>query len=242
MFPKLGKLDRRKLRGLEARRPARPRRIRLPAGGPPAFRRALPAHRWLQLGLPLLGALFVLAFVADLVVATRRGGGAELGADVPAEIRSLRAGLHGPVYTAPSRLFRLVAPPGWMIFEGEECAPYDVVFRSPHDVSVSVMATRVAYNDLPSLYDDLERREEEGGIHTDVKVLQFQHRPATERVVQLLKSKVIAIDFVADHVAHHIMLEIPTAYYDQYRPALLELLQTYQPLPPPAAPARPRGR
>ncbi len=241
IFPKLGKVDRRTLHGLDQRRARHALQIRLPAAGRPvAAGRSLPANRWLQLALPLLGGLFVIAFIADLALAGRRGRSAALSPDVPTEIRRLRAGLRGPVYTDSRGRFRLVAPPGWQQFTGEDSAPYDVVFRSPNDVSVSLMTTPVPYDDLPSLYADIDRREREFGIHAEVEAIIFQQRPATRRVVKLLKSKVMAIDFVADHVAHHILCETPTELFDQYQPALLALLQTYQPLTPP--PARAGGR
>ncbi|MCX6996035.1 MAG: hypothetical protein NTV49_02870 [Kiritimatiellaeota bacterium] len=182
--------------------------------------------------------MFVLALLADLALVGRWSGPGALFPDAPAEIQGLRAGLHGPRYTATHGRFSIVAPPGWNTLSGEDSAPYDVTFRSPNGISVSLMATPVPYDDLPALYADIDRREREYGIHADIETMYFQNRPAARRVVKLLRSKMIAIDFVADRVAHQLLCEIPTEYYDQYQPALLELLQTYQPLTPPVRAVR----
>ena len=50
----------------------------------------------------------------------------------------------------------------------------------------------------------------------------------------LMKSKVLAIDFVKDHIAHQIFCEMPAELAEQYRPTLLKFVETYQPLTPPA--------
>ena len=203
-----------------------------PSPRPPPDRRPPPAHLWLQLGLPLLGGLFVLALIADLALVGRRAGPGVLFPDVPAEIQGLRTGLNGPRYTAPNGLFSIVAPRGWTIRSGDDSAPYDVTFRSPNGISINLMATPVPYDDLPALYADIDRREREFGIHADIETIYFQKKPAARRVVKLLKSKVIAIDFMADRVAHHLLCEIPTDYFDRYQPVLMDLLQTYRTFPP----------
>ena len=59
----------------------------------------------------------------------------------------------------------------------------------------------------------------------------------TRRELELMKTKVLAIDFVKDHIAHQIFCEVPAELFAEYRPALLRLIETYQPLSP-AAPAR----
>ena len=43
-----------------------------------------------------------------------------------------------------------------------------------------------------------------------------------------MRVKIFAIDFVEDHVAHHIMCAVSPEYFDRYEPVLMDVLNTYE--------------
>ena len=192
-------------------------------------------HRWVQPMLLIFGVLFVAAIVADLVTLNRGGSFAQPLPSVPAELPQLEHDIAaGRRVTAAHGLFSLVLPGGWTVRTGEEVAPYDLTLVSPNRVSVSLSAARVPYDDLPTLFKALSRRERDYNVHTELQTYYLHGIPAARRELELMKTKVLAIDFVKDHVAHQIFCEMPGELAAQYRPTLLKLIDTYQPLNPPA--------
>ena len=201
-----------------------------PRHAPPS---RLGSHFNLLLGI--FGLLAVIAFMADLFVAGR-GGKNSSGylVDVPTDLQNLVLGLTGPRYVDRSGLFTIVPPAGWNRTTAPDCNPYNVVFSSMCGPDISIMASRVSYNDLPTLFKEIEGSEKEYGIRTQVETIRFLGRPAVLRTCDALNSKIFSIDFVDNYVAHHILCGVPPPYYDKYRPVLMSVLETYEPLSPPA--------
>lgn len=177
-------------------------------------------------GLMLLGLVVVVALIADLRALPRRA--ARGRPDVATDLQQLALGLDGPRYTDPSGLFSIVPPAGWKILRPPDCGPYNVVFHNQRGADVNIMATRVEYNDLPSLLRDIEKTERECGIATKPEAFFFQGQPAVRRETRLATVKVLAVDFVRDRVAHHLLFSVPVEQYDRYRPVLMEVLNTYR--------------
>lgn len=195
-------------------------------------------HRWVQPMLLIFGVLFVAAIAADMIKLSRGGSFAQPLESVSVELQQLDHDIAaGRRVTASSGLFSLVLPGGWTVRTGEAVAPYDLTLVSPNRVSVSLSATRVPFDDLPALYKTMGQREREYGVHTEAQPYYLHGIPAARRELELMKTKVLAIDFVKDHIAHQIFCEVPAEVFAQYRPTLLKLIETYQPLSP-AAPAR----
>ena len=48
-----------------------------------------------------------------------------------------------------------------------------------------------------------------------------------------MKTKALIIDLVKDRIAHQIFCEVPAELFDLYRPTLLKLIETYQPIAKP---------
>ncbi|HOW96308.1 MAG TPA: hypothetical protein P5567_03665 [Kiritimatiellia bacterium] len=180
-----------------------------------------------------LGLLLLVALAADL----RRMPKRKLpGFTDPAdELQAVVLGLNGPRYADPEGLFSIVAPAGWTAFKPPDSRPYDVVFRGPSGSTISVMATPVEYNDLPSLVREIDRNEEEAGIRTQSEAFFFLGGPAVLRKAGLVTSRVFSVDFVRDRVAHHIICSVPPELFDRYYPVLMDVVETYRPGAPKAA-------
>ena len=206
-------------------------------------RRAQPAPRrgltsgglpWLQPVLLVAGVLFAVTFIADMVGLSRGGKTTQAFWSVSEEIQSLKHDLTaGARYTATNGLFSIVQPTGWRVQTGEDVAPYDVCFASPNGVTVSLSAARVAFDDLPTLFAEMIKREREYGAQSEIQTAYFHGRPAARREVRLLRTQALVIDFVTNHVAHQIFCNVPLECFEQYKPALLKLVETYQPNNPP---------
>ncbi|TAN36316.1 MAG: hypothetical protein EPN23_08715 [Verrucomicrobia bacterium] len=186
--------------------------------------------RWLQPVLLVLGVLFSVTFVADMYNLSHGGMTSMKLLSVPEEIQRLeRDMLHGPRYTATSGLFSIVRPTGWKVLTGEDIAPYDVTLASPNGVNISLSATPVNYDDLPTLFTAMSKREKEFGVQADIQTLYFHGSPAARREVRMMRSQAVVIDFVTNRVAHQIFCIIPLESLEQYRPVLMKLVDTYQP-------------
>ncbi|MCX7010831.1 MAG: hypothetical protein NTY53_26925, partial [Kiritimatiellaeota bacterium] len=154
---------------------------------------------------------------------------------VPEELQLLERDIAaGRRVTAASGLFSFVLPGGWTMRTGEEVAPYDLTFMSPNRATISLSAVRVAYDELPALFKTMKQREREYSVRTEVQTCFLHGIPAARRELDLMKTRVLVVDFVKDHVAHQIYCEVPAEIFAQYRPTLLKLIETYQPLNPPA--------
>jgi len=123
-----------------------------------------------------------------------------------------------------------VQPRGWKVLTGETIAPHDIMFVSPNGVSLSLSVTPVTYNELPTLFAEMSQREREFGVRSDIQTLYFRGNPAARREVKMIKTEALVTDFVTNHIAHQIFCEVPQECYELYRPALLKLIETYQPL------------
>ena len=195
----------------------------------PSVRRAYAPPFW-EIGLLTAGILVVIAIIADLSTPPKADPSFP---DVTTELRNALLNPPDTRYVDPEGLFSIGCPTGWRRTDRSDSAPYDVVFLSPNRASIGIMATHVKYNDLPSLFKDIEKNEAEYGIRTDVETIRFKNRPAVKRTCVLNTVKVFSIDFVDNYVAHHIICRTPKDYYEKYVPVLMELLNTYEPLPPP---------
>ncbi len=192
-------------------------------------------HRWVQPLLLTFGVLFVVAIVADMVHLSRGGSFSQQLQSVPAELQQLERDIAaGRRVTAAGGLFSFVEPDGWVLQTGPDVAPYDLTLVSPNRVSVSLSAARVPFDDLPTLFKAMSQRERDNNVRTEVQTIYLHGIPAARRELALMKSKVLAIDFVKDRIAHQIFCEMPAELAEQYRPTLLKFIETYQPLTPPA--------
>ena len=200
----------------------------------PSVRRAYAPPLW-EIGLLTAGILVVIAIIADLSTPPKADPSFP---DVTTELRNALLNPPDTRYVDPKGLFSIGCPAGWSRTDRSNGASYDIVFFSPNRASIGIMATRVKYNDLPSLFKDIEKNEAEYGIRTDVETIRFKNRPAIKRTCVLNTVKIFSIDFVDNYVAHHILCRAPKDYYDQYVPVLMELLNTYEPLSPAPGDAR----
>jgi len=172
------------------------------------------------------GLLLVLALAVDLRRMPKRK---LLGYMDPAmELQTIVLGMNGPRYKDAEGLFSIVAPAGWTVFRPPDCRPYDVVFRGPSSATLSIMATRVDYNDLPSLVREIDASEEQAGIRTQSEAFFFLGGPAVRRKAGLVSSRVFSVDFVRDYVAHHIICGTPPELFDRYYPVLMDVVESYQ--------------
>jgi hypothetical protein len=190
-------------------------------------RRAAPD--WVQMALLAFGALAVVAFIVDLSQVKIPNPIAAPTANE--ELQTVLLGLGGPRYVDSNGLFSVVAPAGWRIYRPPESDFYNVIFKSPNGADMSVMATPVQYDDLPSLFKDITDNERESGIRTEFATIRLKDRQAIRRTCKLFNSRVLAIDFVANRVSHHILCTAPLALYDKYEPVFMEIIDTYQPGP-----------
>jgi hypothetical protein len=186
--------------------------------------------RWLQPVLLILGVLFIVTFVADMVMLSHGGMPRLKLLSVPEELQRLERDLAtGPRYTAPHNSFSIVRPAGWRVQTGPDIAPYDVTFASPNGVNISLSATPVPYNDLPTLFAAMSKREQDFGVRAELQTFYFHRQPAARREVRMMRSQAVVIDFVTNRVAHQIFCSVPLELLEQYRPALMKLVDTYQP-------------
>jgi hypothetical protein len=191
-------------------------------------------HRWLQPVLLGFGVLFVVAFLGDMIRLSRSdavGSLAQRFLTPTEELQQLERDLvTGQRVKAASGLYSLVLPGGWRVTMGEDIAPYDLVLTSPNTIRIRLSATRVTYDDLPALFKAMSEREREFGVRAEVQTFYLHGIPAARREVPLMKTKALVIDLVKDHVAHQIFCEVPAELFELYRPTLLKLIDSYQPI------------
>jgi hypothetical protein len=214
---------------------ATPRRIVAPRPDYPMPRRSPPKLmsplRVLgQAALMLAGLGVIAAFIADIYSAPSRLS--LPNRSLLAEMQELILMTNCPTVVSPDGLFRVARPPAWRMETGPDYAPYDLVFHSPNGVRIEMLATPVAYNSLEELYQQIRNRETDNNIKTEEELLWFCGRPTVKRIARLNQWKVFSLDFVESNVAHHILCSVPPDQFERCQPALMELLKTYQPLPP----------
>lgn len=186
--------------------------------------------RWLQPVLLMLGVLFIVTFIADMITLSHGGKTSLKLLSVPEEIQRLESDLaRGARYTATHGLFSIIRPTGWKVLTGADIAPYDVTLASPNGVTISLSATPVTFDSLPALFAEMSKREREFGVQSEIKTFYFHGQPAARREVRMMRSQAVVIDFVTNRVAHQIFCNVPLELLESYRPPLFKLIETYQP-------------
>ena len=181
---------------------------------------------FLQIGLLVFGLLVVAALIVDMTGFVHKK--VHRPPDVTTELQNIVLGLDGPRFADSNGLFSIVIPAGWKVSKPPESDPYNVVFVGTHSADISIMAKPVSYNTLPELFTEIEKHEKQFGLSTKVDTIRFRGRPAVKRSGRLMRVKIFAIDFVEDHVAHHIMCAVSPEYFDRYEPVLMDVLNTYE--------------
>jgi len=185
------------------------------------------APDWVQTMLLVCGVLAIVAFIVDMSQVKLPNPIAPPSANE--ELQAVLLGLGGPQYVDSNGLFSVVAPAGWRIVRPPESDFYNVMFKSPNGADMSIMATPVQYDDLPSLFKDISAHERESGIRTELATIRLKDRQAIRRTCKLFNSRVLAVDFVANRVSHHILCTAPTTLYDKYEPVFMEIINTFEP-------------
>jgi hypothetical protein len=174
----------------------------------------------------VLGVLVVIALMADLAWMSKPAR--PVLYDVPTDLQNLVLNLHGERYVHPDGRFSIVKPAGWRMKVRPESHPYDVVFYGPNATDISIMATPVKYNTLPELMKDLEQSERESGLAMNKDPFFFKGAPAVKRLARLRTTSVLALDFVRNNVAYHVICGVPPEYFEQYEPVLMDVLNTWE--------------
>ena len=185
------------------------------------------APDWVQRGLLFFGVLAFIAFVVDLCRLPT--GHPQSAPTVNEELQTVLLDMGKRRYTDSNGLFSVAAPAGWRILRPPQSDFYNVIFKSPNGADISILVNPVQYDDLPSLFKEIESNENESGIHPEVSTIRLKDRQAIRRTCKLLSSRVLAIDFVANHRSHHILCTAPIAFYEKYEPVFMEIIETYEP-------------
>ncbi len=159
---------------------------------------------------------------------------------VAEDIQQVLIGTVGKPYVDPNGRFSIVPPAGWEISPHSAENFYDVSFINPGRASLNILASPVPYNDLRKLYEEIHDRERSFSVYTKLETTRFGDQPAIQRTAQLPGKKLKSYDFVQDHVAYHILYEVPDDFEKDYTFAIEEVLKTFHatpPAPPADAPA-----
>lgn len=183
-------------------------------------------RNYVRIGFLVFGVLVVAALIADMTGFRHKKP--YRSPDLATELQNIILGLDGPRFTDAKGLFSIVVPPGWKVSRPPESDPYNVVLVGSHSADISIMAQPVSYNTLPELFKEIEKREKQFGLATKVDTIRFRGRPAIKRSGHLLRVKILAIDFVENHIAHHMMCAVSPEYFDRFEPVLMEVLNTYE--------------
>lgn len=177
------------------------------------------------------GFLLLLVCVGAFVLDIRNISRTRPQSDQPPvreEIQQVIIGLADQPYADPAGRFTLTPPAGWDIVPRSADNFYDVSFVSLGRANLNILATPVDYDDLRGLNADIQRREREYGIHTQLETTRFQNRDAIRRIAQLPQNKLVSYDFVENRMAFHILYEIPNDFAKDYEFALGEVLKTFK--------------
>ncbi|NCC50827.1 MAG: hypothetical protein EOM20_06370 [Spartobacteria bacterium] len=183
--------------------------------------------------LLVAGLLLGLALVAGIIIDARtiERRRRSPGNDSATEVQNIILDMDSAPYVDPDRLFSITAPAGWTVTQQPEGTPYNVTFRSRNGPEISIVATRVDYNNFTRLKKDIKSIEQQQGINAHIEEPGFIGREAIRRTMGLHHSKVVTYDFIEDHVAHHIQVSIPHSLTNRYEPVLMDIIETYEPLP-----------
>lgn len=197
----------------------------------------LPVWAWIMVAG--FGLLLVFAVILDLRQRLRIASPVVL-ASTPAEevVEALR--FLGQERAEGGRLFTVASPPGWLRVSGPDAHPYDLMLHNQRGVSIGLMATPVAYDDLHRLGTDIRRQELSRDMLTAQELIRLEGRPFIQRKLRLVTQQVLALDCLEKRVAYHILCAAPREVYDVYEPLFLAVagtLRSVDPVTPAAAPA-----
>ena len=167
-----------------------------------------PARPWVLIGLLAILFLVVIAIFADF-----RKHGLLQRRKVPTISEDVQRALvsrTGLLASDPKERFSVAVPKGWIVEKGDDAKPYQLLIRSMQGPNIGMMATPVAYDSLAELFKDITKAEVKEGIATELETTRFHGLPAARRTAKLMRVRVLAFDFVDQHVAYHIMCTAPT--------------------------------
>lgn len=141
----------------------------------------------------------------------------------------IAAGLDGPRYEDPSGRFSLVPPRNWIRLAKSKTSFFDVVFKGPFDMDMSIQVFVTNGVTFDKLVESLRRVERNLSADTHMDFAYVGPNRAVKRSAQLFKTKLLMFDFVTGDLAHHVQFGIPPGLYDEYEPVFLRLMQTYEP-------------
>jgi len=188
------------------------------------------------LRLALLALSLVIATVYLLRQHGTRQGQAQTPGDMHHEIRGLQAGLTAPPRIGPDHRFRIIPPAGWTIIPRSSDMPYNVMFRSPNGPDLRILALPTELQDFKELMQNLDSKERELGIGTDIEIIRFRGHKAARRTATLHGLKVRMLDFVHQGTSHHLQFSAHPEVFDAYLPVLTAIMATYEPLDPASDP------
>ena len=148
------------------------------------------------------------------------------------DIQQVILGLLEEPYRDPSGLFTIVPPAGWKRISHSSDNPYNVVFRSPNGPDISILATPTEDEDVADLLRRVDQTERDIAVEMNIEFDRFKDYRAVQRTIGLLGVKVRTIDFIANGVSHHIQIAVDPALFDKYLPVMMDVVETYEPLPP----------
>ena len=184
--------------------------------------------RWAFWGF---GLLLLIGLLVDLRhVAGRMGRFQRTGVEArQGDAADIVAGLEGPRYKDPSGWFSLVPPRHWVKVKPPADSHFNVVFQGPYgmDMGIQVVATNgLTFDRLVENLREVERRL---AANLPMEFAYVGPHRAIKRSAQLYKSKILLLDFVTGHLAHHVQVSMPPSLYEEYEPVFLRLMQTYEP-------------
>lgn len=181
--------------------------------------------------------LFMLALVTAVILDSRSCGQDAMPAATGAktlleqDVESLESGLELKNYARYKdslKGYSIARIPGWQVEGRNKWTPYDVTFRGPYGLHLSVLVSKVPYDTYEALRAIIEQREIDMSIRQHIREIEFIGRPAVERTSSLHVSKVYMVDFITGHMAHHLLFSAPVEYFDQYLPLAKAYLETYE--------------
>lgn len=184
--------------------------------------------RWLIMGVALLLLIALitdLQHIADRISDFRRTGNIAREGDAA----DIEAGMNGARYTHPSGRFSLVPPQNWVKLKQPRTSFYDVVFRGPNGMDMSIQVVETKGLTFDKLITKLKRVERSMAATTHMDYAYVGPYRAVKRSVQLYKTRVLILDFLTGDLAHHVQFSMPPHLYDEYEPIFLRLMQSYQP-------------
>ena len=193
-----------------------------------------PARRrfsltWWRIGLMLFALLAVIGLTADLVSlrlraekAVKEDGLASLAADTLIDIT-----IATNRWCDPAGRFSIRLPATWTAVPGTG-EPYDLTLRGPLRMELNVQVRPVEPGGMEGLLERLGEIETNLHLTTSIQADQFRDRPAWRRTMPLNKSKLEALDFIQVDQAVHLLMSAPPDAFDDLRPALVELRDSFQ--------------